>query len=374
MSTSTSFNNGHTIDLLSISIVDLLMEWVRFPSVSLQEKELVDWLEDAVRRTGLLKIDRYEDNLIFSLGDGPDWLFLNSHSDVVPVSLADDAVGFDPYIKDHAIWGRGTTDAKGCGTTMIKAILELAQTGWRPTQGKVSFALTVCEETSGENNGMAYLRSLMDNGVLPLPNAAIIGEPTLLAPCIAQKGLLVLKLYTKGDSGHAARVYGSNAITEMGHVLTRLASIHFEDENPFIGKVKITPTRITGGVANNVMPEVAEVVVDIRTIPEYPNAMILERLKSELKCEILVHSDRFISTATDRNERIVKVAEQVTGAAPFGSPTASDWVFLHDIPTIKLGPGNSELSHRHNEHIVIEQLEAGVEVYKKIITGYFERQ
>lgn len=358
--------------IFTMSTTDLLMTLIRFPSLSTHEKDLVDWLESEVRSTGLLKVDRYQNNLIFTLGEGKDWLFLNSHSDVVPLSDSPDAVGFEPYIKDESIWGRGSSDAKGCGTAMLRSLLDLASEGWIPENGRVSFALTICEETSGEHNGMAFLREMMDRGELNLPNAAIIGEPTSLKPCIAQKGLLVLKLQTTGDSGHAARVYGTNALYEMAKVLSKLESIEFDAVNPFIGSTKITPTRITSGVANNVMPEMAEVTIDIRTIPEVLTQEIVARLQNELNCKITIHSNRFVSTATDPSEKIVKIAQKVTGEAPFGSPTASDWVFLNDIPAIKLGPGHSVLSHKPNEHIPIEQLNGGVRVYKEIIKSYFE--
>ncbi len=158
----------------------------------------------------------------------------------------------------------------------------------------------------------------------------------------------------------------------MAKVLSKLESIEFDAVNPFIGSTKITPTRITSGVANNVMPEMAEVTIDIRTIPEVLTQEIVARLQNELNCKITIHSNRFVSTATDPSEKIVKIAQKVTGEAPFGSPTASDWVFLNDIPAIKLGPGHSVLSHKPNEHIPIEQLNGGVRVYKEIIKSYFE--
>lgn len=212
----------------------------------------------------------------------------------------------------------------------------------------------------------------MDKGELVKPDAAIIGEPTSLEPCIAQKGLLVLKLKTTGESGHAARIYGNNAIYEMVEVLSKLKSVSFSEENPFIGNTKITPTKFQAGTVNNAMPEQSEVILDIRTIPEVSNEDILARLNEVLSCEIIVHSDRFVSTQTDADSLIARVAREVTGKDYFGSPTASDWVFLSDIPVVKLGPGRSELSHKANEHISIEQLNKGVEVYKSIIKKYFE--
>lgn len=359
------------INLLHSNPVDILFELVKFESLSTKEKGLVDWLEREVRKLDLLQVERYNNNLIFTVGSGHPYLFLNSHSDVVPPTEIEGAVGFEPYLDNDCIYGRGTTDAKGSGLAMLRALLELSHEGWYPSKGSVSFALTVCEETSGEYNGMAELRRLMNDEVISLPDAAIIGEPTTLQPCIAQKGLLVLKLTSTGETGHAARIYGKNAIIEMAKDLVQLENISFDVDNPFIGNVKITATRIQGGTSNNAMPERTDVTIDVRTIPEVPNSAIIEKIQQHVKSKVIIHSDRFISTQTEPDSLIAKICKNVTKAEYFGSPTASDWVFLSDIPVVKLGPGNSELSHKPNENIPVSQLLQGIQVYKEIVQNYF---
>jgi acetylornithine deacetylase len=357
--------------IAELTVSELLQQLVAFPTLSTIEKPLVDWLESKLNDIPQLEIMRIQDNLIVSIGSGHPFLLLNSHSDVVPLSESPEAVTFLPQIKNGAIYARGSTDAKGCVSAMLKALIDLAVSGWTPKQGRVALALTVCEETSGEHNGMAHIRSLIDSGSFQTPDAAIVGEPTHLAPCIAQKGLLVLKIRTQGVSGHAARVSGPNSIYGMADVLKSIQEIQFPTENPFLGQTRITPTQLHAGVANNVMPESAELTLDIRTIPDVPNSEIIERFKQISGAEVRVHSDRFISVATSPEAKIVEIASKVTQKPPFGSPTASDWVFLHDIPTVKLGPGHSELSHTSQEHIEIEELEAGVNMYMDIIKEYF---
>ncbi len=349
-----------------IPVTELLKQLIRFPSISTEERDLVDWLEEQVAAAGLLDIERYEDNLIFHLGSGRPWLFLNSHSDVVPPSVRHVGNPFEPVEKGGRIYGRGSTDAKGPVSCMLKALLNLAKSGYEPP-GRVSLAVTVCEESAGENNGMFRLRRTIER-----PDAALIGEPTMLHPCAAQKGLLILKLETEGEAGHAARVTGPNAIYEMAACLEKLRKISFPKENPFIGTTRITPTTIQGGTARNAHPDACEVYVDIRTIPDVPNEAIIERFRQELGIPISVFSDRFVSVSTDPDHPIALAATGVTGNPLFGSPTTSDWVFLADVPTIKIGPGNSSDSHTANESIAISQLEEGVPAYEQIIRRYFE--
>ncbi|MBP3191637.1 M20/M25/M40 family metallo-hydrolase [Natronogracilivirga saccharolytica] len=352
--------------ITDIPVTELLFELIRFPSLSTQEADLADWLEEKVSETGLFQTERHGDNLIFHLGSGRPWLLLNSHSDVVPPSARHAGAPFEPVLKNGRIYGRGSTDAKGSVSCMLMALMNLARSGYEPP-GRVSFALTVCEESAGHNNGMAFLRSKINK-----PDAALVGEPTLLHPCAAQKGLLILKLDAEGEAGHAARVSGPNAIYEMSSALEKLKTIRFQEENPFIGSTRITPTTIEGGTAKNAHPDSCSVFLDIRTIPEVPNDLIIDRLRADLEVSVSVYSDRFVSTSTDPGHPVARAAKDVTGFDFFGSPTTSDWVFLADVPTIKIGPGDSRDSHTANESIDVHQLEAGVPAYENIIRGYFE--
>jgi acetylornithine deacetylase len=69
---------------------------------------------------------------------------------------------------------------------------------------------------------------------------------------------------------------------------------------------------------------------------------------------------------------IAQACLRQSGTPFFGSPTASDWVFLADIPCIKIGPGDSTKSHTADEHIDIAQLDAAIPLYRSIIHDFFE--
>jgi len=359
-------NQSRVLDPHPDRVIRLLESLVRFPSLSTEEKELVDWLETEVRSTGKLQVQRYGDNLVFQLGQGSPTLLLNSHSDVVPPSSDHHGNPFEPHHDHDRMYGRGTTDAKGSGSAMLTALLELAEEGGL-SGGSVQFALTVCEEMAGYNNGMQYLRS-----ILPKPDAAIVGEPTSLQPCVAQKGMIILKLIVHGTSGHAARVSDNNAIYKMADVLKRVEKIRFEIENPFLGSVKITPTVLNGGIVKNMAPDRCELIIDIRTIPEVPNSIIINTFRDHLDADVEIISERFISTSTDPESSIAQAALKAGIGPFFGSPTASDWVFLADVPTVKIGPGHSQQSHTRDESIELDQLLKGVSLYKQIIRNYME--
>lgn len=158
----------------------------------------------------------------------------------------------------------------------------------------------------------------------------------------------------------------------MGKVLNDLDSCQFDYINPFLGQTKITPTQIHGGTANNMAPEKTEIVLDVRTIPEVTNEEIISTLKEKLDADIIVVSNRYLATSTDPQSVIAKSVKEAAQKEFIGSPTASDWVFLHDIPTIKIGPGHSPQSHTKNESVEVSQLYAGVKLYKNIIKNFFK--
>ena len=52
----------------------------------------------------------------------------------------------------------------------------------------------------------------------------------------------------------------------------------------------------------------------------------------------------------------------------YGSPTTSDQALI-DIPSLKMGPGDSARSHMADEYIYLSEIEEGIELYIKLLTG-----
>jgi acetylornithine deacetylase len=340
---------------------------VSFPSLSHQEGPIADFVEQYVRNAGLTP-SRVNHNVWFSVGQGEDVLLMATHLDVVPPSKNHPYPPFEATLHDGLIFGRGTVDAKASVAAMTLAILELAAEGFDPENGQAMVALTACEETGGDNNGLEEILPL-----LPPLKAALIGEPTEMQPCVGQKGLLILNVTAHGRTAHAARAHlGDNALYKAARDLLKVESYEFEKEDPYLGKPTMVATVINGGTARNVVPDACTFTLDIRTTPAYTVDEILHQLQNTLGSEISVFSSRIVSVSTDPAERI---AQACLAASPkpefFGSPTASDWIFVREIPTVKIGPGRSQLSHTPNEHVPAADIVEAVQVYKQIIKNYF---
>lgn len=340
---------------------------VSIPSESGEESAAADFVQAYVGEQGVA-VARKDDNVYFWLGDGENVLLLNTHLDVVPPSADHPFEPFDPVEHDGRIYGRGSVDAKASAAAMTTALLELAREGFAPTNGRVMVALTTCEETGGEYNGLEALRP-----ELPPLSAALVGEPTNLQPCVAQKGLLILNVIAHGKSAHAARSHlGENAVEKAARDVVRCTELHFEREDPFLGRPTVTVTTIEGGSARNVVPDQCRFTLDVRSTPAYDHDELVTILDAALESDIEVQSSRIIPVSTPVEAPIVQACLRATpDARPFGSPTASDWIFLSDVPAVKIGPGSSELSHTGDEHVEIHELYRAVKVYRSIITSYF---
>lgn len=359
---------GPSLSVRGARALALLEALVRFPSLSGEEGDVADWLTAFLHDAGVL-VHRIDDNIWFSIGEGDDTLLLNSHLDVVPASGDHPYPPFVPTVADGSVYGRGTVDAKGCVAAMTVAALELVEDGWQPPDsGRVVFAFTTCEESGWPYNGLETTRPHM-----PAVSAALVGEPTSLRPVTSQKGLLILRAEAEGRSAHAARsALGINAIERAAEDIRRLVDYRPKRVHPDLGETTVTVTMIEGGTARNVVPDRCRFHLDVRSTPAYTHAELVTELSEVVESRIEVHSDRLVPVETLPDARIVRaVLEALPGSAPVGSPTVSDWVFLRDVPVVKIGPGESRLSHTAAEHMPLDSLEAGADAYRRIIESYF---
>jgi acetylornithine deacetylase len=344
----------------------LLEALVATPSVSGQEARLADQVAAWAEGWGA-RVHRQGSNLWFSVGSGPRRLLVNSHLDTVPPCAGWTLEPQKPVWRDGKLYGLGSNDAKGCVAAMLLAARSLLENpSTLEGRGEVLFAFTAEEETGGAGLGTVL------SALGPL-DAAIVGEPTGLKPCTAQRGLLLLRCVAHGKSAHVAHALtagAENAIHVAARDISTLAELRFP-AHPLLGEARAQVTQIQGGLARNQVPDKCEFFVDLRTTPGMDHSAVATQLAGALRSEVTVHSARYLPKFTAEHEPIVRAAVAAGGASPVGSSTASDWAFLGQVPTVKVGPGDTLRSHKPDEHLALSELEAGVAYYQKLIHGYF---
>jgi acetylornithine deacetylase len=208
--------------------------------------------------------------------------------------------------------------------------------------------------------------------VLGQLDAAVVGEPTGLKVCAAQRGMLVLQCAAKGVSAHVAHAkLGENAIHKAARDMVRLEALAFE-AHPLLGTTKPVVTQVRGGLARNQVPDLCEFVVDLRTTPNLTDEAVVARLSAELQSQVTVLASGYRPMATDPVHAIVKAGLKAAGTkVPVGSDTTSDWASLGDLPAVKAGPGDTLRSHRPNEWVSLKELNAGTMFYAALAREFF---
>ena len=318
-----------------------------------------------------LEVRREGNNLWSEIGDAPrPRLLWNSHLDTVPPGKGWTGDPWTPRREGQRLTGLGANDAKGCVTALVEAFLtthqKLKQGG--KLGGTLVLALTAEEETTGAEGLSVILDRLR-----PL-DAGVVGEPTGLAPMIAQRGLLILRGMARGRTAHPANTppqAAKNAIVMAAEDVLRMQAFDWGETHPQLGRTHGNVTMIQGGFAHNVIPDACEFCLDIRTTPLESHQALYQRLKAHLQSDLTVRSERLVPIDTPANSPIARAACRASGNPPQGSPTMSDMVFLTGIPAVKIGPGQSARSHTPDEFILESELVAGAAVYAGIAGSYF---
>ena len=339
--------------------IELLKQLIRTPSFSKEEDKAAEILE-AYFASKEIPIERLKNNVWVKnkfFDPGKPTILLNSHHDTVRPNPGYTNDPFNPLIKEGKLFGLGSNDAGGCLVSLIATFCFFY--GREDLKYNLILAATAEEEISG-NNGLEIVLPKIE----PLA-FAIVGEPTQMELAIAEKGLMVLDCIAIGKAGHAAREEGENAIYKALKDIQWFQDYRFEKVSPFLGPVKMSVTVVHAGLAHNVVPATCEFVVDVRLTEKYTGEEILETIRQNISAEIKPRSIRLKPSSIDPEHPIVKAGIK-HGGNTYGSPTTSDQALL-DIPSLKMGPGNSERSHIANEFIYVSEIEEGIGKYVDIL-------
>ena len=340
--------------------VELLKKLIATPSVSRNEKDAADIMEQTIRSYGFEP--QREANNIWVIDphfdESKPTLLLNAHIDTVkPV----DSWQRHPYastIEGDLLYGLGSNDCGGGLCSLLQIFRMLTE---KPQSYNLIYLASAEEEVSGKD-GISRALPL-----LPHIDLAIVGEPTGMNPAVAEKGLMVLDVIAHGKSGHAARNEGVNAIYEALDDMRWIRDYKFEKVSEFLGPTKMTLTVVNAGTQHNVIPDKCTMLVDIRTNEFYDNEEVYHFICQHLKSEVKAHSFRLKSSRIDPEHPLIKKCVAM-GMKPFGSPTLSDQALM-PFPSFKLGPGESSRSHSADEFIRISEIADAIAKYKELLDG-----
>jgi acetylornithine deacetylase/succinyl-diaminopimelate desuccinylase-like protein len=293
------------------------------------ETALVNYLKGVLDREGLnyqiFALDPNRANLVARLkGNGRKKpILILAHTDTVGVQP--EVWPVDPFgavRKDGYIWGRGSTDNKDCIAAGLMVMLQLKRLGVALDRDVIFVAESGEESTSGSvNPGISYLvqehwpdieaeYALAEGGFVHSENGRVRFVEVAATEKVPRRATLV----ASGTSGHGSRPRRDNAIVHLSTAVSRIGTweppmrlnditrTYFERlgtisspeeaaryrelldpqktaavQNYFaehdLGKysvlrTSISPTMLSGGFRQNVIPSQAEAMLDIRALPD----------------------------------------------------------------------------------------------------------
>lgn len=246
-------------------------------------------------------------------------LVVHGHLDVVPAVAADWTV--DPFageIRDGVLWGRGAVDMKGMDAMILTSVADLVRAGEQPARDLI-VTFFADEEAGGEEGSGRVVEDRAEWFTGATEAISEVGGYSIdVAGCrayllqVGEKALLWLKLTARGRAGHGSGVHDDNAITRLAtavaklgatdwpvsltetttallHALRDLAATDETDPDTLAAlagpaqrflrssfRTTTNPTGLTAGYKHNVIPDVAEALIDVRVLPGTEEAALAD--------------------------------------------------------------------------------------------------
>lgn len=322
--------------------VELLQSLINIPSITGNEVRISLFLNELLKKAGLhiltqtVKGDR---NNLFADTGSPPKVVLCTHMDTVPP--------FIPASEDErTIYGRGACDAKGSLVAMIAAAESLIK------EGEDRFGLLFVVGEEGDSIGAKTANEMNIRS-----DFIIVGEPTNNKLASSHKGIVWMRLLSKGKTAHSAYPHlGDSAMDKLLDALELIRKIDLE-KNPDLGESYINIGKIEGGLSANMVTGLASAEIVVRCVE--PAHDVIQKIKAATKelveLIILSHSDpQKMYTVPNIEQTIVPFGTDIPHLKNFGKP-------------LLLGPGEGIDAHTENEKVKKAQLLDAADIYKKLV-------
>ena len=420
-------NDGTPTSGHEVRSVDLLEDFLRFPGVEMKRYEPMPGRANLV-----LRIEGSDPK-------APSLHFMG-HTDVVPVTPS--GWMHDPFggeLIDGEVWGRGAIDMLDVTAAMAVAVRSLVRSGFRP-RGTLIYSALADEENLGTHGAQWLTENAWDDvksdflvtefGGARLP----LSGPPKLPIMTAEKGSQWMRIRVRGTPGHGSTPYRSdNALVKAAEIITRVARykaplrlddlwkrildglelpapLRFALQNPATFDVALerapagaapifyAATRTTfspniahAGTKLNIIPDSAEIDIDIRTIVGDDGDKVRQMLRDaigDLWSEVeIVAEGANPATASPLRSPLWDVLTQVTKKLIPGSETipflvwgATDARFFRRKGVTSYGYGLMseripfgefiKMFHANNERVDQETLRLTTELWEQTARAF----
>jgi LysW-gamma-L-lysine carboxypeptidase len=358
---------------MSDQAIRLLTDLLGIYSPSGKEEDISNFLVKEMETLGFRVRKDAIGNVIGEIGKGEPTILLCGHMDTIAGNLP-------VRVENNKLYGAGAVDAKGSLAAMIIAAATLARES--ALQARVLVVGAVEEEATSKG-----IKHIIEQRLQA--DYAIFGEPSGVENItIGYKGSLHLKITCKTETGHSSTPwFYENALEKAFELWQRIKNAYppvEEQESPYHA-VTACLVKLTGGKGASKVPSECEMRVDIRVPPQLTVAKVFNviesvikqyqtaNLKVQVKVTIWDQNEPFEVAKNSLLVRALSYAirkvmnKPATLLRKTGTGDMNILGRATNIPIVTYGPGDSHLDHTKDEHILISEYLAGIQVYKETI-------
>lgn len=335
---------------------------------------IIQYLEDSFSScVQIIKLQDVMNNTHMLIGvntelrDISNAFVFSGHIDTVPESAHHQAKA---VLRNGHIEGLGGADMKGFVASLIDNIDNL-----KGINIPIVISLTSDEETDfyGIESVVSEMKERNIN-----PKAVIIGEPTSSKIALSHRGNSIFVSQVEGKSCHSSTPeLGINAINLSMEAVSKIEECILK----YKGNASICITKIEGGKACNVVPDLCKTTISVRT----SNHKCLQAISDDFKKIYEQIAEKAISAKIDnvfnipafenKNDRMLnlfasKEIINFSGASEAGFIQQA----FNDVDIAIYGPGDQKCIHKEGEKISVEELSRYSTSLPNVVTRYFNLQ
>ena len=353
--------------------VVLLSELVSFRSdrPAGEERPLADRLAELLRERGsdevvVADVPRTEGekkaSYVYARFGRPR-LLVNAHLDTVPPNAAWSSDPFTPRIDGGRLYALGSADTKGAAAAILAALGDV-----KPKDTGILFS-------GDEEWSSVVIRDFVKSAHRGGLERAIVCEPTNLRAGTRHRGLLSFDVTVSGPGGHSSY---ADTVTSPIAILSRLgvalddwAKKHAKEGPPGFPGMCLNLAKLDGGVAFNVIPAQARLVVSLRPPPGADTAAIwsvLEAMTREVAPEAVLQRVRDNPPFATRDLAAFAPLVGTIADQPIDLGFWTEAAVLADngIDAIVIGPGDIAQAHGPDEWVTLDELGLARDLFRSV--------
>jgi succinyl-diaminopimelate desuccinylase len=359
---------------------------IRCASVTPADAGAQSVLADTLREVGFsVTTLRYGeiDNLFARIGTGEPHICFAGHTDVVPVGAGN--WRSDPFggeVRNGILYGRGACDMKGAIAAFVAAAAQHLAGGL--PHGSISLLITGDEEGPAVDGTVRVLEWMQANG--QVPDFCIVGEPTCPVTLgdmvkIGRRGSLNARITVHGTQGHVAYPRrADNPVHRLIRIANALTAAPLDAGNDWFQASSLQFTSIdVGNVATNVIPAVANAMLNIRFNSDHTGAALsawlraaIEQHANRFDLDIAISGEAFLTEPGQQVDILRQAIVEATGVQPkldTGGGTSDARFIARYCPVAEFGLVGATM-HQVDECVPVAELHKLTRVYRGILAAF----